>query len=108
MDWKPLEGQSYCDDHRDKIAALALSPRPCGASGGCWDASFLRSNRPLHSAHMGCENMGPMLYSLVRFIKPRKVLEVGAGYTSIWILQAATFSPQDPLHPTPLHLHSHP
>ena len=32
--------------------------------------------------------MGPLLYSLIRFVKPRRVLEVGAGYTSLWILQA--------------------
>jgi hypothetical protein len=27
-------------------------------------------------------------YSLVRFHKPRRVLEVGAGYTTLFILQA--------------------
>ena len=29
-----------------------------------------------------------MLYALVKFIKPGRVLEVGAGYTSLWLLQA--------------------
>ena len=118
-------------DHRDKIERLARSPRPCGASGSCFDRAFLAACRPLHAQHMGCENMGPLLYSLVRFTKaqgggraggradtcPRRqmpsslwtcpsrgamthgrgcalpqarhVLEVGAGYTSVWILQAA-------------------
>lgn len=38
--------------------------------------------------HMGVENMGPLLYSLVRFTKPRHVLEIGAGYTSVFLLQA--------------------
>ena len=38
--------------------------------------------RPLHASHMGCENMGPMLYALCRFIKPGRVLEVGAGFVS--------------------------
>ena len=75
-------------DHRDKISRLALSPRPCGASGEVWSRRFLEMCRPLHAQHMGCENMGPLLYSLIRFVKPRRVLEVGAGYTSIWILQA--------------------
>jgi predicted O-methyltransferase YrrM len=37
---------------------------------------------------MGVENIGPLLYSLVRFTKVRKVVEIGAGYTSVWILQA--------------------
>ena len=36
----------------------------------------------------GAENLGPMLYSLVRFAKPARVLEVGAGYTSVFLLQA--------------------
>lgn len=37
---------------------------------------------------MGTENMGPLLHSLVRFCKPRTVVEVGAGYSSIFLLQA--------------------
>ena len=32
--------------------------------------------------------MGPLLYSLIRFVKPRRILEVGAGYTTLFILQA--------------------
>ena len=38
--------------------------------------------------HMGAENLGPLLYTLVRFIKPQSVLEVGAGYTTLFLLQA--------------------
>jgi hypothetical protein len=38
--------------------------------------------------HMGCENMGPSLYTFVRFLKPTQILEIGAGYTSIFLLQA--------------------
>ena len=38
--------------------------------------------------HMGVENMGPLLYSLIRFVKPRTILEVGAGYTTLFVLQA--------------------
>jgi hypothetical protein len=75
-------------DHRDKLERLAFSPRPCGASGGAFDAGFLRACRPLHVQHMGCENMGPLLYALTRFVKPRRLLEVGAGYTSLWLLRA--------------------
>jgi predicted O-methyltransferase YrrM len=37
---------------------------------------------------MGCENMGPLLYALVRFLKPQHVLEFGGGFTSIFIAQA--------------------
>lgn len=32
--------------------------------------------------------MGPLLYSLLRFLKPVKCLEIGAGYTSAFLLQA--------------------
>ena len=38
-------------------------------------------------------NQGPMLYALVKFIKPGRVLEVGAGYTSLWLLQALRDNP---------------
>ncbi len=75
-------------DHRDRLDKLAFSPRPCGASGGAFDPAFLTACRPLHVQHMGCENMGPLLYAFTRFLKPRRVLEVGAGYTSIWLLRA--------------------
>ena len=54
-----------------------------GASGDCFDPRFLRVARPLHAAH-GRE-MAPLLYALARFTKPRRVLEVSAGYTSLWL-----------------------
>jgi hypothetical protein len=75
-------------DHRDRLLSLAFSPRPCGSSGGAFSRDFLAAVRPAHAAAMGAENLGPLLYSLLRFIKPRHVVEVGAGYTSLWLLQA--------------------
>ena len=48
--------------------------------GGIYDQEFLAAVQPLYDMHMGVENMGPLLYSLIRFHKPRHVLEVGAGY----------------------------
>ncbi len=75
-------------DHRDKMLTLAFSARPCGASGGAYSPAFLAACRRLHSAHMGAENIGPLLYALCRFVKPSRVVEVGAGYTSLWLLQA--------------------
>jgi len=54
----------------------------------CFDQTWLEAVAPLYSYEMGCENMGPLLYSLVRFIKPRVCLEVGAGYTSVFLVQA--------------------
>ena len=75
-------------DHRDRLLSLAFSPRPCGSSGGAFRRDFLAAVRPAHAAAMGAENLGPLLYSLLRFIKPRHGVEVGAGYTSLWLLQA--------------------
>lgn len=43
---------------------------------------------PLFDMHMGAENVAPLLYSLIRFVKPSSVLEVGGGFTSIFLLQA--------------------
>ena len=68
--------------------AVTAAGLPRGSAGGIFSRDFLRITAPLYDLHMGCENMGPMLYTLVRFLKPRRVLEVGAGYTSIFILQA--------------------
>jgi predicted O-methyltransferase YrrM len=52
------------------------------------NVSWLALAAPLFSPQMGVENMSPLLYSLVRFFKPARVLEVGAGFTSLFILQA--------------------
>jgi hypothetical protein len=56
--------------------------------GGVYDESFLTAIEPLYDLHMGAENMGPLLYALARFCKPVHVLEIGAGYTSVFLLQA--------------------
>lgn len=56
--------------------------------GRAFDDAWLEVVAPLYSLHMGCENMGPLLYSLVRFVKPTSCLEIGAGYTSAFLLQA--------------------
>ena len=53
-----------------------------------YDREFLEACRPLYSVHMGVENAASLLYSLVRFVKPKSVVEVGAGYTSLWLLRA--------------------
>lgn len=56
--------------------------------GKAFDAAWLEAVAPLYSLHMGCENMGPLLYGLLRFLKPARCLEIGAGYTTAFILQA--------------------
>jgi hypothetical protein len=71
------------------VTGTGAGPAAAGATvGGIYEHGWLEAVRPLWSRHMGVENMGQVLYSLVRFIKPLTVLEVGAGYTSLFILQA--------------------
>lgn len=76
---------------RDKYVGDFISETPATGVARCaraLDAKWLEAIGPLYSQHMGCENMGPLLYSLVRFVKPSCCLEIGAGYTSVFLLQA--------------------
>ena len=52
------------------------------------DQEFLAVAQKAYSPTMGTENMAPLLYSLARFTRPRNVLEIGAGYTTLFLLQA--------------------
>lgn len=52
------------------------------------DQNFLSHLSSLYNPHMGVENIGVFLYSFVRFTKVKRIVEIGAGYTSLWILQA--------------------
>eukprot|EP00930_Biecheleria_cincta_P094441 TRINITY_DN8553_c0_g1_i2.p1 TRINITY_DN8553_c0_g1~~TRINITY_DN8553_c0_g1_i2.p1 ORF type:complete len:375 (+),score=68.80 TRINITY_DN8553_c0_g1_i2:27-1151(+) len=61
---------------------------PGALTGGPYSEVWRDAVRPLYSMHMGTEHMAPLLYALVRFLKPQQLLEVGAGYTSIFLLQA--------------------
>lgn len=92
-------GERGCVDHlaelgvtpndRDRLAAhVFCADRPNVTCGGAFSPSWLRVARGLYSQHMGCENMGPLLYALAKFAKARRALEIGAGYTSLWLLQA--------------------
>jgi predicted O-methyltransferase YrrM len=53
-----------------------------------FNSGFLNHLASLYNPHMGVENLGPLLYSFIRFTKVKSVLEIGAGYTSLWIMQA--------------------
>ena len=57
-------------------------------SNGTINKNFLGHTMSLYNPHMGVENLGALLYSFIRFTKKRKIVEIGAGYTSLWILQA--------------------
>jgi predicted O-methyltransferase YrrM len=52
------------------------------------DAEFLHSVEELRVPIMGSESVAPLLYTLVRFTRPRRVLEVGSGYTTAFIARA--------------------
>jgi predicted O-methyltransferase YrrM len=76
----PLDDKMLRYDHLVRQAFMPTSD--------AMDRNFLSHLASLYNPHMGVENLGPMLYSFVRFTKKRRVVEIGAGYTSLWILQA--------------------
>lgn len=55
------------------------------------DSSFLkvvcRHFSPYVSSS-GTESMAPLLYSLVRMVRPRTIVEYGSGYSTVWLLKA--------------------
>jgi len=67
----------------DKLVRQAFMPNSPAV-----DAKFASHLASLYNPHMGVENAGLVLYSLVRFTKLRRLVEIGAGYTSLWLLQA--------------------
>lgn len=69
-----------------EVGSLNLAAVAC--SGSIFSRSWFEAVAPLYNLKMGCENMGPLLHSLVRFVKPSCCLEIGAGYTSAFLLQA--------------------
>ena len=40
-----------------------------------------------YRSKMGTENAGPLLRSLVRMVRPNRILEIGAGYTTPFLLE---------------------
>lgn len=52
------------------------------------DRKFYDTVEPLCVPGYGTEETGPLLYHLVRTTRPRRVLEVGLGYTSPFLAQA--------------------
>tara|TARA_B100000787_G_scaffold124286_1_gene93644 strand:+ start:486 stop:1214 length:729 start_codon:yes stop_codon:yes gene_type:complete len=51
-------------------------------------SNFFKEAEQLISKTMGTEHMSPLLYSLVKFIRPHRCLEIGGGLTTIYILAA--------------------
>ena len=79
----PLHNELFRYDHLVRNTFL-----PSISSSSALDKNFLSHTSSLYNPHMGVENLGPFLYSFIRFTKKRKIVEIGAGYTSLWILQA--------------------
>jgi hypothetical protein len=75
-----LGDRLFCYDHLVREAFRTRSQ--------VMDRCFLSHAASLYNPHMGVENLGPLLYSFIRFTKKRNIVEIGAGYTSLWILQA--------------------
>lgn len=52
------------------------------------DSDLLAAAEDLREPGMGTEAVGPLLYALIRMTRPRTALEVGIGYTSLFIARA--------------------
>lgn len=51
------------------------------------DPEFMKVASQLKGG-FGTENVGPLLYTLIKFCRPKSVLEVGAGFSTLFILKA--------------------
>lgn len=48
-----------------------------------------------YSTASGTEHMAPLLYSLVRMVRPMRVVEFGSGYTTLFVLRALADNARD-------------
>lgn len=62
------------------------------------DTELLQAADELRVPAMGSEMVAPLLYSLIRFTRPRRVLEVGMGYTTPFIARALADNAADYEH----------
>src|ERR1700752_3910987 len=61
------------------------------------DANFVKHAESAFSPSMGTESMAPLLYSIVRFTRPQNVLEIGAGFTTLYLLKGLADNAADHL-----------
>lgn len=59
------------------------------------DPEFQETIQELLAPGMGTENVGPMLYTLVRMTRSWRLMEVGLGYTTPFLAQALKDTAQD-------------
>ena len=84
---------SFLDEFASDDEAEARPPRPPSppfalTAGAPYEKGFVSAAGRAFTPRFGAENFAPLLYSLVRFSKPRRIVEIGSGYTSVWLLQA--------------------
>jgi hypothetical protein len=60
-----------------------------------FDEPFTGIAGALRDPGMGTEQLGPLLYSLARFVRAERVLEVGVGYTTPFLLKALADNRRD-------------
>jgi predicted O-methyltransferase YrrM len=66
------------------------------------DDAFAKAVAPLYRSTMGTELVAHLLYGLVRMTRPRRALEIGAGYTTPFLLRGlADNDHDDGLRPAP-------
>ena len=78
----PLDSELFQNDH---LVRQTFLPSPSSLVA---NDKFLSHAKSLYNPHMGVEDISYLLYSIIRFTKKRRIVEIGAGYTSLWILQA--------------------
>lgn len=59
------------------------------------DARFLSETASLYSPLSGTEHLALLLYSLIRSVRPKSVVEFGMGYTTPYIIKALSDNQQD-------------
>jgi Methyltransferase domain len=52
------------------------------------DGKFFRIAEPLRVPTMGTEHVSLLLYALILMLRPRSVLKIGAGYSTLFLAQA--------------------
>jgi len=52
------------------------------------DITFQNNVKKYYNPGMGTENMSNILFSLIKFLRPRVILEFGAGLSSFFIVEA--------------------
>ena len=72
IDWTLLTNRDQTSDRLRRYVRTPIRP----------------SAEALRRPEMGTETMAPLLYYLARFSRPRTVLEVGMGFTSLFLAQA--------------------